>query len=118
MTFLSHPANRKSDSYWAIEFCLPVKNVTNAPISPTILLTNPIFVLIYNRVQVSRCPSVKGAALDLGPQEDFGKQWRQKMIKHKNSFSGPNSLISTSQATSLYTLTAFKTFPTSKTIPV
>jgi hypothetical protein len=46
------------------------------------------------------------------------KQWRRKMIKHKNSFSGPNSLISTSQTTSLYTLIALKTFPDSKTVPV
>jgi hypothetical protein len=46
----------------------------------------------------------------------LSKQWRPIIrIKYKNSFSGPNSLISISQTTSLYTLIASKSFPNSKT---
>jgi hypothetical protein len=45
----------------------------------------------------------------------LSKQWRPIRIKYKNSFSGPNSLTSISQTTSLYTLIASKSFPNSKT---
>jgi hypothetical protein len=45
----------------------------------------------------------------------LSKQWRPIRIKYKNSFSGPNSLISISQTTYLYTLIASKSYPNSKT---